>query len=97
MIEEGFVSTLFELTMLWMMAAAMLVMVLLAARARRLEREQGLASSGRRLVAVGILCLLVAVLVLTATASVALPRTGRQTLGSAAEHPSDRPGQAGSA
>jgi tetratricopeptide (TPR) repeat protein len=55
------------------MLAAMVGMVVLSARARRLEQEQGLASSARRLVTVSVLCSLVFLLVLSATLS-ALPR-----------------------
>jgi tetratricopeptide (TPR) repeat protein len=55
------------------MMAAIVGMVILAVRARRLEQEQGLASSARRLVAVSILCSIVVLLVLGATVSAVLP------------------------
>jgi hypothetical protein len=67
------VSSLFEFLMLWFMLAAMVAMVVLSARARRLEREEGLASSSRRLLAESVLCLVVAVLVVWTTASAAFP------------------------
>jgi hypothetical protein len=68
------VSSLFELLMLWLMMAIMVAMVVLSTRARRLERTEGLASSSRRLVTVSVLCLVVALLVLSSTASTVFPR-----------------------
>jgi hypothetical protein len=55
------------------MLAAMIGMVVLSARAWRLEREEGLVLSTRRLVAVGVLCLLVGLLVMSVTASALFP------------------------
>jgi hypothetical protein len=63
------VSSLFELLMMWFLLAASVVMVVLSARARRLEREEGLASSRNRLIAVSVVCAAVAFLVVWATSA----------------------------
>jgi hypothetical protein len=73
---EATVSSLFELLMLWMLLGVAVVMVVLAARARRLEREEGLASSQKRLVAVSLIGAAIAALVLGATVLPLLPRGG---------------------
>jgi len=67
------VFNVFELLMLWLLLVATVVMVVLSARAFRLEREEGLASSQRRLIAVSIVCAAVAFFVLSATMSALFP------------------------
>jgi hypothetical protein len=69
------VSSPLELLMLWFMMAAMVGMVVVSVRARSLEKEQGLASSARRLVAVSVLCAIAVLLVLGTTVSALLPFT----------------------
>ena len=66
-------SILFELLMLWLMLAVTVAMVVLSARARRLEDDEGLAPSRKRLLAVGIICAAAAFFVLGATASALWP------------------------
>ena len=63
----------FELLMLWLMMAATVVMVVLSARAFRLERQEGLVSSQRRLIAVSLVCAAVALFVLSATIAAVFP------------------------
>ena len=59
----------FELLMLWLLMAATVVMVVLSARAFRLERKEGLATSQRRLIAVSMVCAAAVFFVLSATIS----------------------------
>src|SRR4051812_46525478 len=66
--------------MLWLLLAASVVMLALAVRARRLERAEGLATSRKRLAAVGAVCGAVAVLVLGATAVALLPPRAVRTV-----------------
>ena len=65
-------ATLFELLMLWLMLAVTVAMVVLSARARRLEDEEGLAPSRKRLIAVSVVCGIASLLVAGATASALL-------------------------
>jgi tetratricopeptide (TPR) repeat protein len=67
------VSSLFELLMLWLLLAVAVGMVVLAVRARRLELAEGLASSRKRLIAVGVVGAAAAALVLGATAQSVFP------------------------
>jgi tetratricopeptide (TPR) repeat protein len=74
------VATLFELLMLWLMLAVTVAMVVLSARARRLEDEEGLTPSRKRLIAVSLVCGAAALLVAGATASAILPARAAATL-----------------
>jgi tetratricopeptide (TPR) repeat protein len=67
------VSTLFEPLMLVLMLAATVAMVVVSARAVRIEREEGLASSRIRLVAVSVVCAAVTALILGTLASNLVP------------------------
>jgi tetratricopeptide (TPR) repeat protein len=67
------VVIVFELLMLWLMMAATVVMVVLSARALRLERREGLVSSQRRLIAVSLVCAAVALFVVSATLAAVFP------------------------
>ncbi len=82
-------SSVFEFLMLWFMLAAMVVMVVLSARAWKLEQREGLASSTRRLVAVSVVCLVVVLLVLTATTSALLPPSRAPVQRPSATEPTD--------
>ncbi len=78
-------ATLFELLMLWLMLAVTAAMVVLSVRARRLEDEEGLAPSRKRLIAVGIVCGIASLLVAGATASALLP--SRSAIAAEADRP----------
>jgi hypothetical protein len=84
------VSSLFELLMLWLLLGGAIVLVVLAARARRLEREEGLASSQKRLVAVSGIAAAIGFLVLGATVAPLLPRTATSPAPKLAELPEPR-------
>jgi tetratricopeptide (TPR) repeat protein len=67
------VASVFELLMLWLLTAATVVMVALSARALKLEKREGLASSHKRLIAVSVVCAAAAAFVVSATISAVFP------------------------
>ena len=69
-----------ELMFLWALFAASAATVVLAVRARRVEREEGLPASDRRVWSVGIVCGLVALLVGLATWSTFAPPADTESL-----------------
>jgi 4-amino-4-deoxy-L-arabinose transferase-like glycosyltransferase len=83
------VSSVFETLMLWLLLAVAVMMVVLSARARRLEREEGLASSGKRLVATSLICAAVTLLVLGATASALFPPSSAPSVVRPSAEPTD--------
>jgi tetratricopeptide (TPR) repeat protein len=67
------VASVFELLMLWLLMAATVVMVVLSARAYKLEKQEGLESSQKRLIAVSLVCAAAAIFVVSATISALFP------------------------
>ena len=82
-------SSVFETLMLWLLMAVAVTMVVLSARARKLEREEGLASSGKRLIATSLICAAVTLLVLGATASALFPPVSAPPTSRLSTEPSD--------
>jgi tetratricopeptide (TPR) repeat protein len=74
------VASVFELLMLWLLMAATVVMVVLSARAFKLEKEEGLESSQKRLIAVSLVCAAAAVFVVSATFSTLFPARADATV-----------------
>jgi tetratricopeptide (TPR) repeat protein len=86
---ETLVSFAFELLMLWLLLAVSAAMVVLSLRARHVERQEGLASSRKRLVAVSVVCAANSLLVLGATASALFPHRAATPVERFATEPSD--------